>query len=77
MISMTLNGRNIEVSKNENLVEIAKAHGVHIPTFCYGKQLKAFSGCRICVVEVERRQKKFRLLLVQLSYRRNGSRDPF
>ena len=57
MISMTLNGRNIEVSEKENLVEIAKAHGIHIPTFCYDKQLTAFSGCRICVVEVEGRKK--------------------
>lgn len=56
MISITLNGRNIKVSENENLVEIAKAHGVHIPTFCYDKQLKVFSGCRICVVEVKGRK---------------------
>ncbi len=60
MISLTIDDREVEVADGSTILEAAEAAGVHIPTFCYHKQLMPFGACRMCVVEVE--QMKGRLV---------------
>ncbi len=56
MVSITFNGNKMEVSEDKTLLEIARENGIDIPTLCYNKKLKLFSGCRMCVVEVTGRK---------------------
>ncbi len=52
-ISITLNGKKVEVKEGSTIREAAKAHGVEIPTFCHDDRLEPFASCFLCVAEVE------------------------
>ena len=56
-ISLSINGRNLEVPPGTLLVEAARKIGVEIPTFCYDPRLRSVGACRMCLVEVEKMPK--------------------
>ena len=53
MINVTIDGRKIELEKGTTILKAAEKLGIHIPTFCWHEKLEPFSGCRLCLVEVE------------------------
>jgi NADH-quinone oxidoreductase subunit G len=53
-VKLTIDGREIEVSKGTGLVESAASAGIEIPVFCYEPRLGPPVGaCRMCLVEIE------------------------
>ncbi len=56
-ITLTINGRTVEVPPGTLIVEAAKKIGVVIPTFCYDNRLRSVGACRMCLVEVEKSPK--------------------
>ena len=52
-INITLNGKKIEAESSQTILEVARQHGVEIPTLCYHKDLSPTGNCRMCVVEVK------------------------
>ena len=60
MVNLTIDGKQITVSKTATIYEAAKEVGVDIPVLCYAKKLMPYGACRICLVEVE--QMKGRLI---------------
>jgi len=57
MIKVKINGIPVELERPMNVVEAAKKVGIHVPHFCYHKELTLYAGCRICMVEVKGRPK--------------------
>jgi NADH-quinone oxidoreductase subunit G len=55
MVSLKINGRDVTVEEGTTILNAAKKIGIEIPTFCYHPGLKPFSGCRVCMVEIEGR----------------------
>ena len=53
-ITISLNGKEVEVPSTYTIREAAKSQGIKIPTFCYDDRLKPFASCFLCVVEVEK-----------------------
>ncbi|MCP4268608.1 MAG: 2Fe-2S iron-sulfur cluster binding domain-containing protein, partial [Candidatus Brocadiaceae bacterium] len=53
-VTITLNGKEIEVPATATIREAAKSQGIDIPTFCFDDRLKAYTSCFLCVVEVEK-----------------------
>jgi len=54
LVTLTIDGRSVQVPKGTGLVETAEAAGIEIPVFCYEPRLGAPLGaCRMCLVEVE------------------------
>ena len=54
LVTVTVDGRAVEVAKGTGLVETAAAGGIEIPVFCYEPRLGPPVGaCRMCLVEVE------------------------
>jgi len=54
VVTVTVDGREVQVPKGTGLVETALAAGIEIPVFCYEPRLGAPVGaCRMCLVEVE------------------------
>ena len=54
LVTVTVDGRAVEVAKGTGLVETAAAAGIEIPVFCYEPRLGPPVGaCRMCLVEVE------------------------
>ncbi len=52
-VSITVNGRAIEVKPGELLIEAAEQAGEYIPRFCYHPRMEPVGMCRMCLVEVE------------------------
>ncbi|MDY6801843.1 MAG: molybdopterin-dependent oxidoreductase [Bacteroidota bacterium] len=52
-LNIILNGENVKGNPGETILELAKRHGIKIPTLCNDPRLKPFSSCFVCVVEVE------------------------
>lgn len=53
MIPITLNGRKLEVREDQMVLQVARDHGVYIPTLCYHEAMGIHGGCRLCIVEAE------------------------
>lgn len=53
MLSLTVDGRAVEVPEGSTILDAAKAAGVRVPTLCHLKGRSAVASCRVCVVEVE------------------------
>ena len=51
-MKVTLNGRDIEAHEGENVLQLARRHGVDIPHFCYHQKLSVAGNCRLCLVKV-------------------------
>ena len=53
-VTVTVDGREVQVPAGTGLVETALAAGIEIPVFCYEPRLgPAIGACRMCLVEVE------------------------
>lgn len=51
-VKITINGIEIDVPKNELIVESVKRLGLEVPIFCYHPRMKPVGMCRMCLVEV-------------------------
>lgn len=51
--TMRLNGQEISFTKGQTILEVARDHGVSIPTLCHYKRSEPIGSCRVCVVEVK------------------------
>ena len=52
MISLTVNGRSVELNEGSTLLDATKKAGVYIPTLCYHPCLPSHAVCRMCLVNV-------------------------
>ena len=52
-ISLTIDGRRVEVDEGRTVLEAATEAGIIIPTICDHKDLSPFGACRMCVVEID------------------------
>jgi NADH-quinone oxidoreductase subunit G len=54
LVTITVDGREVQVPKGLGLVESAAIAGVEIPVFCYEPRIgPPIGACRMCLVEVE------------------------
>ena len=52
MITLQVNGLDIQVQKGTTLLEAARLIGFPIPTLCHMEGLSPYGACRLCVVEI-------------------------
>jgi len=52
LITIRLNGSEVEVPNGINAVEAAALHGVEVPHYCYHPKLSVAGNCRMCLVEM-------------------------
>lgn len=55
-ISLTIDGRPVNVPTGMNVVDAAKTVGITIPVFCHHPKLKPVGMCRVCLVDIGRPQ---------------------
>ena len=53
MITVTVNGRKIELESGFTVLQACEMAGVEIPRFCYHERLSIAGNCRMCLVEIE------------------------
>ncbi|MEK7704606.1 MAG: 2Fe-2S iron-sulfur cluster-binding protein [Myxococcota bacterium] len=54
---VTIDGRQLEFSPGESIIQVATRHGVEIPYYCWHPRLSIAANCRMCLVEVEKAPK--------------------
>ncbi len=53
MVNLTIDGKQISVKENTTIMEAAAQNGIPIPHLCYLKDINEIAACRVCVVELE------------------------
>ncbi|MEO6209613.1 MAG: molybdopterin-dependent oxidoreductase [Gemmatimonadaceae bacterium] len=57
MVTLTVEGRQVQVPAGTSILEAAKLAGVLVPHYCYHPGLSVAGVCRMCLVEVEKAPK--------------------
>ncbi len=52
-ITLTIDGRDIEIVAGTSVLEAALDAGTYIPHLCYHPDLSPIGACRLCIVEIE------------------------
>ncbi len=53
MVTLTIDGNQVEVPEGTTVLEAAEKLGIKVPRLCHHPSLKPYGGCRLCMVEVE------------------------
>jgi bidirectional [NiFe] hydrogenase diaphorase subunit len=51
-ISLSINGQAVSGRAGQTLLQVARKHGIAIPTLCHFPGLSPMGACRVCIVEV-------------------------
>jgi bidirectional [NiFe] hydrogenase diaphorase subunit len=54
VVNITIDGIALQAEKGTTILEVARDHGIHIPTLCYNESLGPEGRCRLCMVEVKK-----------------------
>lgn len=57
MVNLTINNKQITVPEGTTIMEAATEAGIPIPRLCYLKEINEIGACRVCVVEIEGKEK--------------------
>ena len=57
MVNLIIDGKQISVKENTTIMEAAALNGIPIPKLCYLKGINEIAACRVCVVELEGKEK--------------------
>ncbi|MBR9976648.1 MAG: (2Fe-2S)-binding protein [Bacteroidetes bacterium] len=58
MITITIDGKEIQTEPSKTIIEAAFEHGIYVPHFCWHPALSISGNCRMCLVEVEKMPKQ-------------------
>jgi formate dehydrogenase major subunit len=50
---VTINGKQVVAEAGQTILQVARKHGIFIPSLCYHEKVGVAGKCRVCVVEVE------------------------
>jgi bidirectional [NiFe] hydrogenase diaphorase subunit len=53
MISILIDDKKLQFEKPVTILTAARSAGIVIPTLCFNEKLKAYGGCRVCLVEIK------------------------
>lgn len=54
-VQIIIDGREIQASKGQTVLEAALQNGIEIPNLCYNKKVSHTASCRLCIVNIEGR----------------------
>src|SRR5512143_3643598 len=57
MPTITIDGRKLEFTAGQTIIQVAHAAGIEIPHYCYHPGLSIAGNCRMCLVEIEKMPK--------------------
>ena len=57
MPKIVVDGKEIEFTHGQTIIEAARNNGINIPHFCWHPKLTISGNCRVCLVEVEKMPK--------------------
>lgn len=51
--TLTINGKQVSAAEGATVLDVAREHGIAIPTLCHLDGLSEHGACRLCLVEVK------------------------
>lgn len=51
--TLVIDNKVLPIDGERNILELARKHGIYIPSFCYHSDLSVYGACRLCLVEIE------------------------
>lgn len=57
MVNLTINHKKVSVEEGTTILNAAASIGVMIPHLCYLKDINEIAACRVCIVELEGKEK--------------------
>ncbi len=55
IVSLTIDGQPLQAESGQYLLDVAREHGIEIPTLCVHDAVEPWGGCRLCSVEIEKK----------------------
>jgi len=52
MVSLTIDGREVQAEEGKTILEVARDNGIYIPALCSHEGVKPYGACRLCLVEI-------------------------
>jgi bidirectional [NiFe] hydrogenase diaphorase subunit len=52
VVTFRIDDRDLSAREDETILDVAREHGIPIPTLCYLEGLSVWGACRLCLVEV-------------------------
>jgi len=52
-VVLTINGKQVEATPGELVIDAAERNGTYIPRFCYHPRMEPVGMCRMCIVEID------------------------
>ena len=49
---INIDGKEVLLEGERNVLEVARKAGIDIPTFCYRSDLSVYGACRLCLVDI-------------------------
>src|SRR5262245_9354965 len=51
-LTLQIDEQDVSCRSGQTILEVAREHGIYIPTLCYLEGLSRWRGCRLCIVEI-------------------------
>jgi bidirectional [NiFe] hydrogenase diaphorase subunit len=51
-LTLRINEKDVSCTSGQTILEVAREHGIDIPTLCFLDGLTMWGGCRLCLVEI-------------------------
>lgn len=58
MVTLTINGKLVKAEKGEYLLAILRRQRIDVPTTCHHEAVEPYGACRLCTVEITRKEWK-------------------
>lgn len=52
MVTLTIDGREVQAEEGAMILDVARAHNIYIPALCYHEEIAPYGACRLCMVEI-------------------------
>ena len=62
MVTLTIDGREVQAEEGKVILEVARDNGIDIPSLCYHEGVVSYGACRLCLVEITSRRGRDRLV---------------
>ncbi|SDP48191.1 ferredoxin hydrogenase [Clostridium gasigenes] len=62
---MIIDGREIEINEEKNILKLAKENGIDIPALCFLEDCNNIGQCGVCVVEIEGQERLARACCIK------------
>ncbi len=54
MITFNSDDRELKAEKRQTILQVAREHGIDIPTLCHHEAIEPYGACRLCIVEISK-----------------------